>query len=137
MRSVTFTEAQFNTFVFRQCALATAENESEFETGLRLIKKFKDPALTVPEELTDAEKEQQKKGNPVFPYYRLREPKATFLLEEDEWQLALKRLRANRTRVATLVAEEFAELLKAVAEAPEFKPTAPVVENGERAEAEK
>jgi hypothetical protein len=126
MRQLTFTADQFNTFVFSYVTSVPAENDLEFETGLRLLRKLKDPTLTeeVPPSPEELEAEVKSGGRlRVFPFYRLQRDRATFVLEEDEYNLLKKRMRAGRTKVATLVAEEFALVLDAIESVPAVSAT--------------
>ena len=68
MRKLILSADQFDTFVFQQVTTVPAENENEFETSLRLLRKLKDPAITKEAPLTDAEHRAVEEGNRVFPY---------------------------------------------------------------------
>lgn len=120
MRKLTLQKGHFDTFVFQQVTTLPAANESEFETALRLLKKLKDPALTKEVALTPEEQEAEKQGQRAFPFRQLLEDEATFVLEEDEYQLLKKRVEKHKTLVATLVLEEFAELLAVIAGAETY-----------------
>ncbi len=110
MRQLTFTAHLFRNFVFPYVGASSVKDVSEWDTQLRLIKKLKDPALTVQVELTDAEREAEAQGQVVYRFYQLREEKGTFQLEEDERDLLKRRIEDNRTRVNAIAAEDFDEL---------------------------
>lgn len=122
MRKLSLTADQFDAFVFPYVATSSAQNDGEFETALRLLRKLKDPALTMPAPLTDAEEKARQAGGKVFAFAKLRESEATFLLEEDEWKLLQNRVAAFKTKVNIVALEDFAALLEAIKTAPEFKP---------------
>ena len=130
MRQLTVTADQFDTFLFPHVAQSSAKDESEFETALRLMRKIKDPAVTEEVPLTAVERQAKENGQRLFPFRRLLGDAHTFVLEEDEHKLLLKRLNERKTSVALLALEEFDELLKVVAAAPEFKVEAPVAPVG-------
>ena len=131
MRKLTLQAKYFDNFVFPQLAGTSAENDSEWETALRLLKAIKDPVLTVEVDLTPQEKEARDRGQQVYAFRKLREGEATFLLQSDEYALLLKRINAHKTRVALVAAEDFAELLAAIENAPEVKVEEAVEETAE------
>lgn len=111
MRKVPISKEAFDNFVFPIVATSSAKNEAEFETGIRLIQKLKDPSLTIEKPLTDAEGKARDAGTKVYPYRVLREDVAVFVLEEDEWQLMAERLKERRTTIPMLAMEDFKALL--------------------------
>lgn len=126
MRKLSLTADQFDTFVFPYVAQSNAQNDAEFETALRLLRKLKDPALTMVAPLSDPEEKARQAGAKVFAFNKLRESEASFVLEEDEWKLLQARLAAYKTKVNIVALEDFAALLDVIKAAPEFKPEAPL-----------
>ena len=121
MRKITLTRDQFTVFAFPAVAQAPAETESELETAMRLIRKFKDTALTDEIPLTDKEIAEGKADprKKQYTFRTLREASATFILEEDERKLLLKRVEGNKLGVSTLVLEEYMDMIAVVKDAPE------------------
>ena len=121
MKQLTFTKSHFDLFVFPQVGTAQAKSDSEFEAALRLLRKLKDPALTVEKPLTQAEEEAEKNGDRVFRFYRLLEDQATFLLQDDEFRLLKDRITGHKTTVSLVAVEEFNELLQVLKDPPEVE----------------
>jgi len=124
MRKLTVTARQFQTFLFPQIASSSASNIDAWETGLRLMKVLKDPALTIEVPLTDDEKASRDRGEAVYPYRKLIEDEADFILKEDEYGLLKKNITAYKAAVSLLAAEDFSGLLEAIQQAPEVEPDA-------------
>lgn len=114
MRKLKLSAQQFDAFVFPYVAQASAANDNEWETALRLIRKLKDEEKTVVAPYSDEEEMLRKmRGEVVFPFRRLRKSHDEFYLEEDEFALLILRLTAQKMNVRAVAAGAFAELLLA------------------------
>lgn len=121
MRRLTVSQDSFTTFVYPFLARSAAQDAGEWDVQIDLLRIFKDPALTEEVPLTPKEREDADGGQKVYRFRRLREDQATFLLLDEGWRLLKKRLEAQKTQVALAAAEDYDDLLKVVAEAPEVK----------------
>lgn len=121
MRTITFTNTQFRSFVFPMVGKASSANDEELGTSLSLLRTLKDPALT---QIVPYNEEQEKaiaEGHAVMPEYRLLESTATFEFEEAEWSLLKKRLAAAKRTMPALAWEAYETVVRLVEEAPEQK----------------
>ncbi len=121
MRKVKLTKKEFDHMFFPYVTNVAAEGEVEFETSIRLIKAIRDENKTEAKVLTDQEQRTVDSGAVVYPSHVLRRDKDTFLLEEDEHKLAVKRLKVNMTRIAPLMGEDYQAMFEAVKDAEEVK----------------
>ena len=126
MKQVTITKHLFDTFAFPQIAQANAKTDGEWETALRLIKKFKDPALTRETPLNKMELRAKDDGQKVAQFYELLEDQVTFVFQDDEFHLMKDRITGNKTNISILLAEDFQELLQAIEDAEDVKEPEPV-----------
>ena len=117
MRQVTFTKKQFKDFVYPFVGQGNAKADGDWETALRLVKKFKDPILTEKVPLNKEEQKAEDEGSTVFCFRTLLTEDATFELEEDEWGLLKQILEGRRKNIIFLAAEDFEELLAVIREA--------------------
>jgi len=122
MRRLTITNHHFDTFLYPFLMQSVAREPAEWDVALRLLRKLKDPAETEERELTPEEADARRRGIPVYPFRRLRQAEATLLLEEDEFTLLSGRLAERKSNVLLGAADDFAELLAAVANAPIVAP---------------
>jgi hypothetical protein len=125
MRQLTVTARQYEYFLFPYVAGMSADSVDDFETQLRLMRKLKDPALTVEIPLTEEEEEAARRARvSTYSSRRLLEDQATFMLDEDEWKMAKKRVEAHRTKCTGIAAEDVAELIEVItmAQKIEVKP---------------
>lgn len=119
MRAVTVTKQQFDEAVFPALIQGNAENESEMETAIRVLRKFRDPEVTQEETVSAEMRERaERMGQRVFALRRLVADTHTFELEEDEHRLLVARMKAHVPRVHLLAAEDFLAALAAVRDAP-------------------
>ena len=121
MRAVTISKDLFADPVFPVIARATAESADEVDVLIRLIRKFKDSALTEEVPFTDDERTAAKK-NPrlrLLAFRTLREDQATFLLETDEHRLLVHRLTEVRQTLPAIVLEDICDLIDRIQDAPE------------------
>lgn len=125
MKSVTLHATQYSTWVYPMFGASKSGSDAEFETALRVIRKLKDPSLTVAVPPTEAEKLATRPGVEIFQYRQLREAQATFLFEEDEIALVLRRMLEQKSGVPAVTAEDYLEVVDLLKNAPAYQP-APV-----------
>lgn len=122
MRQVVLTAREFNFYVFRNIALSSCENAHEWECQIRLMKALKDPNITEDVPVTEQERKEAAAGNvPSFKFKRLKQSKATFMLEEDEWGMLKARLEAAKVGLSAIATEEYEDLLKKLDNPTEVK----------------
>lgn len=134
MRNVTLTAYQFNNFVYPPLGSGNAKGDGDWETALRVMKKLKDPELTMPKALDEKELEAQQEGKPVYAFYKLLDDEATFLLEEDEWRFVRDKVKANRDNVALMAAQDYEACMVAIKDAEKVE--VKVEEDDDEAETE-
>lgn len=119
MREVTVTKSEFDEYLYPAFARNGVASEEEFEVALRVIRKLKEHAT--PEELSDEDiaEAEKTRGARAVAFLKLDSPEATFRLEEDEYKLVQKRLKAHLPNVALVFAEEFDALRQSVENAPQ------------------
>lgn len=120
MREVHVTREQFDEFLYPAIASSSAENESELETAVRVLRKLKKPDITFEEVISSEEQERAKKNRTkLVPFRKLTVDEHTFMFEEPEYKLVLDRVKAHLPRISLAAAEELWEFYESVKGAPE------------------
>ena len=110
MRYVEFKKEEFDDIIYPSFAKSSSKDESELETAVRLVRKFK--TVATPEEisyerLTDA----RNNGGRLIPSLKLNYDSQLFELEEDEWKMIKDRVKNAIPTISNVIAEELFDLL--------------------------
>lgn len=105
---IELTKPEFDRIFYRHVTNVCAENVEESLVSIRLLEKIEDPEFV---DATDPSQDVIDKAEaadePWFPLYKLAIPVHIFHFEEDEKDLAVKRLEANIGRLTPRLGAEF------------------------------
>jgi hypothetical protein len=105
---IELTKYEFDRFFYNYVTNVCSEDAAEHLVSLRLLEKIQDPKLVERHDPPQSEIDRVEATDGFWwPTYKLAHPTHTFLLEEDEKRLALKRLEANIAHLPPRAGIEF------------------------------
>ncbi|MDK1102507.1 MAG: hypothetical protein QGD93_02620 [Actinomycetota bacterium] len=120
------TKQEFDRFLYGYATNICSTDVKEHLISIRLVEKLQDPDVTEQHGPTEAEiEEAEKTGGLAWPTHKLAVPAHTFLFEEDEKDLILRRLEKNIGRVPPALGAEFEVLRQKFIEAESIEVSPP------------
>ena len=115
---IELTKPEFDKFFYPFTTNVTSGPEQEHLCSMRLVEKLQDPEVSYPKDppQEDIDKAEEK-DDFWWPSYKLIGESHTFLFEEDEKKLALKRLDINIKHIPPGIAAQFEVVRQKVIEA--------------------
>lgn len=117
-RTISLTKYEFDSLFYPSIANGSAENETELEVALRVVRKITNDTQTVEEVITAERRAEAKRmGIKLVPQREALNDPVIFTFEEDEYRMIMDRMVKAIPRYTLAVAPQLHGLIKGIKEA--------------------